>query len=75
MSTEEREIKLNFTMNETYCLSLYGVYLSMHETRRIMDLKDENTLNKKDKHVEQKYVFILLIKLYKNVRTLNTILN
>ena len=54
MSTEEREINLNFTMNETYCLSLYGVYLSMHETRRIMDLKDENTLNKKDKHVEQK---------------------
>ena len=25
ISTEVREIKLNFTMNETYFLSLYGI--------------------------------------------------
>ena len=28
MSTEEREIKLNFTMNEISFLFLYGIYLS-----------------------------------------------
>ena len=55
---EEREIKLNFTMSENKfdpCTVVRSIFVYVHETRRIMDLK--HMLNKKSKHVEQKYVF------------------
>jgi len=54
MSTEEREIKLNFTMNEIILILVWSIFVCVYEIRWKTDLKHENMLNKNGKHVERK---------------------